>query len=302
MSRTIGVVMTSHIVAGLVEENRLVSPLRRYPEDPEEHQALLDQPLERLCERIADDARALQAEGPAEAIGVAMAGIIRNGMVEDSPNLAQMKGANLHQALRSALSSRGVDLPVRTLNNADAVAAGLAAIEGHLDRVVRVWTLGNGIGFGRYPSLDGIWEGGHTVVTLDPKETYCGCGGLGHVEGIMGHRAMRLRFLDMEPEEIFANGKKGDARCREFVRLWHRALSAATATSIHLDGPGRFYFTGIHSGFLELSLLKEYLWEMVKMSPLQSYTLEVIPENAEIGVIGAAGLAVQADAASRPSS
>jgi hypothetical protein len=28
-------------------------------------------------------------------------------------------------------------------------------------------------------------------------------------------------------------------------------------------------------------MLKEYLWEMVKMSPLQSYTLEIVEENAE---------------------
>jgi len=32
-------------------------------------------------------------------------------------------------------------------------------------------------------------------VTLDPKENFCGCGGRGHLEGILGYRAMRLRFL-----------------------------------------------------------------------------------------------------------
>ena len=110
-----------------------------------------------------------------------------------------------------------------------------------LDRLVRVWTIGNGIGFGRYPYSQGVWEGGHMVVTLDPKETFCGCGGRGHLEGIMGYRAMRLRFLDMEPDEVFAAAKKGDPRCMDFVRLWHRGLGAATATSIHLGGPGRFY-------------------------------------------------------------
>ena len=58
---------------------------------------------------------------------------------------------------------------------------------------------------------EGVWEGGHTVVTLDDKENFCGCGGRGHLEGIMGHRAMRLRFLDMEPEEVFEAAKNG--RC-----------------------------------------------------------------------------------------
>ena len=60
----------------------------------------------------------------------------------------------------------------------------------------------------------------------------------------MGHRAMRLRFLDMEPEEVFEQAREGDARCVEFVVLWHRALAAATATSIHMEGPGQFFFTG----------------------------------------------------------
>ena len=156
-----------------------------------------------------------------------------------------------------------------------------------LDRIIRVWTIGNGIGFGRYPDAPGPFEGGHTVISLDPKETFCGCGGVGHLEGIMGHRAMRLRFMDMEPEEIFANAKSGDQRCSDFVKRWHRALAAGTATSIHLEGPGRFYITGLNIGFLDLALLKQYLWDMVKMSPIQSYTVEAIPETPEIAVIGA---------------
>jgi hypothetical protein len=71
------------------------------------------------------------------------------------------------------------------------------------------------------------------------------------------------------------------------VKRWHRALAAGTATSIHLEGPGRFYITGMNIAFVDLSLLKQYLWDMVKMSPLQSYTLEAIPEQPELAVIGA---------------
>ena len=71
----------------------------------------------------------------------------------------------------------------------------------------------------------------------------------------MGHRAMRLRFLDMEPEVFFeAATRRGnpDARCVEFRNLWHRALAAATATSIYDMGAGRFYFTGFNVRFLDL--------------------------------------------------
>jgi predicted NBD/HSP70 family sugar kinase len=133
-----------------------------------------------------------------------------------------------------------------------------------------------------------VAEGGHTVVTLDPKEQFCGCGGVGHVEGIMGNRAMRLRFLDMEPEEVFAAARHGDTRASDFVKLWHRALAAATATSVHLEGPGRFYLTGPNSDLVDLGLVNMYLQDMVKMSPLQGSHFEIVPTSHDLALIGAA--------------
>src|SRR5262249_33255168 len=145
----------------------------------------------------------------------------------------------IQERLASALKADGIDAPVVVVNDADALAAGIMATHGRLEKVIRVWYLGDGIGFGRYPSSDGVCEGGDSVVTLDPKERFGGCGGVGHMEGIMGNRAMRLRFLDMEPEEVFTAARQGDSRAGDFVKLWHRALAAATATNVHMDGPGR---------------------------------------------------------------
>ena len=162
---------------------------------------------------------------------MALPGLIRSGVVEEAPNLPQLKGVRIQELVAAALESRGLKIPVTILNDADAVAAGLAAQHGKLEQQVRVWTIGTGIGYGCYPFMEGVWEGGHTVVTLDDKENYCGCGGRGHLEGIMGHRAMRLRFLDMEPEEVFeAANRRSDQRCVEFKQLWHKALAAATAS------------------------------------------------------------------------
>ena len=110
----------------------------------------------------------------------------------------------------------------------------------------------------------------------------------------MGHRAMRLRFLDMEPEEVFANAKAGDARCAEFVNLWHRALAAATATSIHMDGPGKFFVSGPNTEFVDLRLLNQYLHEMVTMSSLQNSLFEKLEGSREVAMIGAALRAEQA--------
>ena len=109
-------------------------------------------------------------------------------MIEESPNLQQLKGLNLGAVLASAFPSSSIVVS----NDADALAAGIAATRGELGAVIRVWALGTGVGFGRYPQVDGVWEAGHCVVTLDPKEHFCGCGGVGHLEGIVGHRAMRL--------------------------------------------------------------------------------------------------------------
>jgi predicted NBD/HSP70 family sugar kinase len=260
----------------------------------DESNGLIEVPTDALGEIICDEIKALIPEGASiDAIGVAMPGIIRNGVVEDSPNLPQLKGARVADTIGTGLKARGIAVPVSVFNDADAAAAGLAATRGHLDRLIRVWTIGNGIGFGRYPYADGPWEGGHTVVTLDPKENYCGCGGRGHLEGIMGHRAMRLRFLDLEPDEVFAAAKKGDKRCLDFVERYHRALAAATATQIHIEGPGKFYFTGRDIQRLDITRLKQYLYEMVKMSPLQSYTLEVLPEDPTLAIIGAGAAAEQ---------
>jgi predicted NBD/HSP70 family sugar kinase len=214
--------------------------------------------------------------------------MIRGGVILESPNLGQLKGLHLADELRAALKADGIDVPVVAINNADALAAGIAVKHESVDQLVRVWHLGDGIGYGRHPHNDGFWEAGHMVVTLDPKERYCGCGGIGHLEGIMGHRAMRLRFLDMEPEEVFVAARHGDPRAGEFLKLWHRALAAGTANSIHLDGPGRFYLAGPNADFVDLRLVGGYLQEMVKMSPLQGSYFQIVPTSQDMAVIGAA--------------
>jgi predicted NBD/HSP70 family sugar kinase len=300
MTTAIGVVMTSRIVTGRLEDQRLTGKLLHYPSGPEAANELDAIPGSDLVEILAEHigafvgATAGGGAGKVDAIGVAVPGIVRSGVIEESPNLKQLKGMRLAEELGKALAGRGIAAPVHIANDADAIAAGVAATRGRLDKLTCVWTIGKGIGYGRWPYADGVWEGGHITVTLDPKERYCGCGGAGHLEGIMGHRAMRLRFLDLEPEEVFANAKQGDARCREFVDLWHRALAAATASFIHLAGPGRFYFTGSNVGFLDLDRLRGHLETMVRMSPLQSFSLEILPPDDETALIGAGVSAVRA--------
>ena len=288
MATTIGVSLSERILSGLVVDHKLVGELHRFP-DTQQDDALVELPTDELvakiCEEIVVAAKSVQA---IDAVGLSLPGLIKNGVVEEAPNLPQLKGARIRDLLSAQLKHHDIYAPVLAMNDADGTAAGLAAVHGKLDSMIRVWTLGVGIGYGRYPFAPGVWEGGHTVVTLDEKERYCGCGGRGHMEGIMGHRAMRLRFLDLEPEEVFAAAKQGDARCLDFKRLWHKALAAASATTIHMAGPSKFFITGFNSHFVELPMLKDYMQQMVKMSPLQSYSFEIVEDASETRVIGAA--------------
>ncbi len=80
--------------------------------------------------------------GPIDAVGLALPGIVRDGVVEDSPNLVQLKGVRIGERLHLALMEAGITAPVTVLNDADAVAAGLAAKRDRLGHFIRVWTLG----------------------------------------------------------------------------------------------------------------------------------------------------------------
>jgi predicted NBD/HSP70 family sugar kinase len=282
MAKIIGVLASERIVAGMVEDNRVTGPMRVYPDPNSDTEGLQGVPAVQIAELIRRQISLATGGTKVDAVGIGFAGIIRDGRVEESPNLQQVKGLRLQEILATAFER------VLVLNDADAMAAGVAATQGKLESLIRVWTLGDGIGYGRYPQAEGVWEGGHMVVSLDPKERYCGCGGVGHLEGIMGNAGMRRRFLDMEPDEIFAEAKAGDQRCADFVKTWHRALAAATATSIHLDGPGKFYITGYNARFIDIERLNIDLHDMVRMSSLQGSLFEIVPTSDEIAIVGAA--------------
>jgi glucokinase len=286
MPSSIGVLATRYIWVGLVEGTTL-GDVRMYP-GPGEPIDLMSIPPDEIVARIRQLIAEVRQGRPVDSVGAGFPGIVRGGVIQESPNLRQLKGLHIEQDLQDALKTDGLDVPVVALNDADALAAGIAATRERLESLIRVWYLGDGIGFGRYPRHSGVGEAGHMVVSLDRKERYCGCGGQGHLEGIMGQRAMRLRFLDMEPEEVFLAARHGDQRAADFVKLWHRALGAATATTVHLDGPGRFYIAGPNADFVDLNLLAEYVQDMVKMSPLQGSFFELVPTSHDLALIGAA--------------
>ncbi len=299
MQRQIGILATDHLAVGLVEGAQIIGSPAIYPSDAADLD-LHTLHTEGLSQLFRQQIQAVCHGETVQVIGLGFPGIIREGVIEDSPNLQQLKGLNLAGLLTGIVRQNDAPVPAFVFNDADVIAAGIAATRGQLHKLIRVWTLGHGIGYGRYPWAEGAWEGGHIVVSLDPKEKFCGCGAVGHLEGIMGHRAMRLRFLDMEPEEVFENAKAGDDRCAKFVARWHRALAAATASSIHLEGPGKFFITGPNARYVDLHVLDSLLHEMVKMTPLQGSMFETISTGDEIGMIGAAVNAARSLRLSQP--
>ncbi len=92
MSTAIGVVMTAHIVAGKLVDNKLACKPVRFPADRNELDALMSVPGSEIVERLAEQVVAVAGEGktPIDAIGVAVPGVVRHGIVEDAPNHGQI--------------------------------------------------------------------------------------------------------------------------------------------------------------------------------------------------------------------
>src|SRR3981081_3388018 len=194
MRRTGGVLVRDNTAVGLVEGDKVIGPLNIFPEKSQTLDPLQSMPAESIVDCIRQQVEKVASGKKIAAIGIGFPGIIRVGVVEDSPNLQQIKGFALEAALSSALGGKAAGVPVRLFNDADVMAAGIGATQGKLHQLTRVWTLGNGVGFGRYPSSEGIWEGGHSVVTLDPKENFCGCGGRRDPARTLARPPQRLRL------------------------------------------------------------------------------------------------------------
>src|SRR5262245_46680858 len=127
MARIVGVLAPEHLATGLVEGTALVGPLRFYPEPGQETEDLRGMPVEEITARILQQIQAAIADEPIGAVGIAFPGIIRNGVIEESPNLHQVKGLNLQLIISAALRQAGMDAPVSIFNDADVMAAGIAA-------------------------------------------------------------------------------------------------------------------------------------------------------------------------------
>ncbi|HET9320896.1 MAG TPA: ROK family protein, partial [Bryobacteraceae bacterium] len=102
MSKIVGVMASERIVAGLVEGNRVTGEIRVFPEPGSASEGLYGVPADEIAELIRREIESLTSGAAVDAVGIGFAGIIREGRIEESPNLQQVKGFNLQGALESS--------------------------------------------------------------------------------------------------------------------------------------------------------------------------------------------------------
>src|SRR5579864_864257 len=107
MARSIGGVVTDHIALGVVESGQVIGEPIRYPGE-NDFDIIRAMPADELVRVQADEIKALAEGEPLEAIGLAYPGIVRGGVIEESPNLQQLKGFDMVLAMRQALAARGI--------------------------------------------------------------------------------------------------------------------------------------------------------------------------------------------------
>src|SRR5215468_10478658 len=112
MPRSVGVIVMEHIAVALVENNRLAGPLHLYPEEGTSLDALQTMPATSIGDCIQQQITKAAKGEKLNYVGLGFPGVIRGGVIEDSPNLHQVKGFDMQSALRS----RGLSAPVRVFN------------------------------------------------------------------------------------------------------------------------------------------------------------------------------------------
>src|ERR1700733_2466113 len=108
MAKSIGVILSERISVGLVVDHKLVGDVRRFPEDHDEQDGLVELPTDALVQTICEQV-ILVADGTKDiaAVGVAVPGLVKNGVMEEAPNLPQLKGARIQGLLLAQLGSHG---------------------------------------------------------------------------------------------------------------------------------------------------------------------------------------------------
>src|SRR6476659_9319310 len=100
MGRSIGVLATRYLWTGVVEDARL-GAVRMFPDSGQPQIDLKGVPADEILAILRRQIGELCEAGPIDSIGAGFPGVIRCGVIEESPNLGQLKGLRVAEQLRA---------------------------------------------------------------------------------------------------------------------------------------------------------------------------------------------------------
>jgi glucokinase len=104
MAKFVGVTLSERVIAGLVVDHKVVGELRSFPEAHDDEYALVEMPAEEIVATLCGQVTAAAGEeGDIAAVGLGLPGLVRDGVVEEAPNLPQLKGARIAELIEAQL-------------------------------------------------------------------------------------------------------------------------------------------------------------------------------------------------------
>lgn len=274
------------------------------------HEPIARESRETLLDQFQKAVETLDPESSAAAIGIGIPGIVEHGgsRVRACPNLPELNGFAMGQEM-----ARRTGRPAFLENDANAAALAEAWIgAGRGSENLLLVTLGTGIGGGVL--LRGrIWSGksgyagevGH--IQVEANGTRCGCGSSGCVETVAGiagwgrraeaaiaSRASSLAGKALDPPNIVAAAKAGDAVALEVVDGTARALGIGIAATLLLLNLDRVVLGGGVAAAGEFLLDRVVEETRLRIFPqvFADCTFNLAELGSDAGVVGAARVAM----------
>ena len=85
MAKSVGVTLSEQVLSGLVVDHKLVGGMQRFPADENDHEAMIEMHTDALVEMVGEQVeRAANGSKDIAAVGVAVPGLVKNGVIEES--------------------------------------------------------------------------------------------------------------------------------------------------------------------------------------------------------------------------